>query len=174
MTDRIQEMLDRSDLLELVNRYARGLDRCDVDQLKAVFFDDATVNMISFSGSAHAFAETTPAALRVHAVTTSHLTSNCLFEIAGDRATGESYLISISVMKDGDASKPAIHVGRYLDRFERRNGEWKIACRTIIIDLEVAGSFPAGVHALMPKSDEQRHPDDASYSLRSWLTETRG
>ncbi|WP_313802954.1 nuclear transport factor 2 family protein [Sphingobium sp.] len=170
MTDCLQALYDRSDLLELVNRYARGLDRCDVDQLKAVFFEDATVDMISFSGHAHAFAETTLAALRVRAVTTSHLTSNCLFEIAGDRATGESCLISISVMKDGEAGKPAIHVGRYLDRFERRNGEWKIACRTIVIDLEVAAAFPASTHVVMPKGDEQRHPDDGSYALRSWLT----
>ena len=26
-------------------------------------------------------------------------------------------------------------MGRYIDRFERRNGEWKIADRTVLMDL---------------------------------------
>lgn len=169
MNDRIQALLDKSDLQDLVNTYARGLDRCDPELLKSVFFEDATVEMISFSGEAHAFAETTLAALKVHAATTSHFTTNCLFEIDGDNAVGESYLISVSVMKDGDDAKPAVHVGRYLDRFQKRNGQWKFIYRSIVIDLEASGEFPPSLHTQIPIGDEKRYPDDRSYALRHWL-----
>lgn len=169
MTDDLQTLLDERNLLGLVNRYARGLDRCDVDQLKAVFFEDSTVNMISFCGNAFDFAEATLAALRTNAATTTHLTSNCIFEISGDRAIGESYLLSMSVMKGENVAKPAVHVGRYLDKFERRDGNWKIANRAIVIDLELSGSFPPALEAIMPTGNERRHPDDELYAMAAWL-----
>lgn len=171
MNDKIQDMLDRNDLLELVNRYARGLDRCDVDALHDVFFDDAQVDMISHAGSARDFVVITLEALRENAVMSSHLTSNSIFEIEGDRAIGESYLISWSVMKADGQPVPATHIGRYLDRFERRDGVWKFIYRKVIIDLSLLSKISDGINFELPDAESHRHPADAVYGERAWLTE---
>src|SRR3546814_18388330 len=61
-----------------------------------------------------------------------HIVGNGRVDIDGDIARSESYLVSCQdVLADG-VRKTRIRAGRYVDRFERRNGTWKIAARTMI------------------------------------------
>lgn len=169
MDKKLRNLLVRNELLDLVNRYARALDRCDTAELSSLFFDDAQVEMISHVGLALDFVELTLAALREHAIVSSHLTSNSIFEIAGDRAIGESYLISWSATRGEGGPLPATHVGRYLDRFECRDGVWKFISRKVVIDLSLSGPVPDAVTAHLPDPDAHRHPLDAVYAEKAWL-----
>src|SRR3546814_20379441 len=86
---------------------------------------------------------------------TVHALGNMLIEVEGDVAHSESYLIANCVLK-GDRAKvedtfgPSYAAkfdwdevagiphefffgGRYFDRFERRNGEWRIAERMLLM-----------------------------------------
>jgi hypothetical protein len=58
---------------------------------------------------------------------------NILIRLDGARARVESYLWSASVLP-GDATREVVVSGRYLDRFERRNDEWRIAERWVVHD----------------------------------------
>ena len=78
---------------------------------------------------------------------TQHLVGNLLIEVDGDTAWSEAYWTAyhrIAKGKESDMGFLAEHdtsidedvfvSGRYIDRFERRNGEWKIAKRQGVHD----------------------------------------
>jgi 3-phenylpropionate/cinnamic acid dioxygenase small subunit len=68
--------------------------------------------------------------------TSMHNISNVLIELDGDVARCESYsIVIVRIRKDG-GDVDWLHAGRYVDRFERRNGEWRIAYRTVVYDVE--------------------------------------
>ena len=54
----------------------------------------------------------------------------------GDIAQVESYVLAWHPVYDEQAGREthALAGGRYLDRFERRDGEWKIADRRVVLD----------------------------------------
>src|SRR3546814_12226432 len=81
------------------------------------------------TGSAFAQAIKPPAAPRPGRM---HILGNERVDIDGDIARSESYLVSCQdVLADG-VRKTRIRAGRYVDRFERRNGPWKLATPTTI------------------------------------------
>lgn len=68
--------------------------------------------------------------------TSMHNICNVLIEVGGDIARCESYVtVIVRIPQDGRAVDWT-HAGRYVDRFERRDGEWRIAYRTVVYDLE--------------------------------------
>lgn len=131
---RLLALLDKQACSELVYRLARAIDRCDADALRSVFHADATDDHGSFTGSASDFI---PWVLGVLAGMrqTQHLITNVLVDVAGDFARGESYFLAQhSVPAEGDTENFVTVAGRYLDRFERRDGEWRIAHRSAVYD----------------------------------------
>jgi hypothetical protein len=50
--------------------------------------------------------------------------------VRGDRAVGECYVIANATADGTDT----LSGGRYIDAYERRNGVWKIASRTFVLD----------------------------------------
>jgi hypothetical protein len=62
-----------------------------------------------------------------------HQVSNVLVELHGEQAAVESSFLALQT----NAAAPALETflcGRYLDRFERRGSEWRIAQRTVVYD----------------------------------------
>lgn len=132
----IDHILARQALHDLGMAYCRGVDRGDGDLLRSVFHDDATVSVGVFEGSALEFADimVAPAPERVR---TFHSVANEWYDVDGDRAVGESYVIAVSTwLADGQESDGIVG-GRYLDRFERRAGVWKLAHRTFVLDWNI-------------------------------------
>lgn len=58
-------------------------------------------------------------------------------EIDGDVAHCESYVLVILLNNDGESAR--LISGRYIDRLERREGEWKIALRRSTVDVLLSG-----------------------------------
>lgn len=136
---RVAEMLDKMACTELVHRLARGIDRCDADLVRAVFHPDATDDHGMFQGSA---ADFVPWVMQVLAGMrrTQHVIGNVLIEVEGDVAHGEAYFIAHHHLPGADGAGDTFMVaaGRYLDRFERRGGEWRIAHRGAVYDWSTA------------------------------------
>ncbi|WP_373490147.1 nuclear transport factor 2 family protein [Parasphingorhabdus sp.] len=131
---RISDMLDKQDCVELVHRMARAIDRCDGQLIDDLFHPDATDDHGSFKGTAKDFV---PWVLEVLSgmQRTQHIIGNILIELDGDIARGECYFIAHHTIADEDGKTSfMIAAGRYLDRFERRNGEWRIAHRGAVYD----------------------------------------
>lgn len=128
----LQRLLDRQDILDCVSRYARGLDRHDDAMVASAYHPDALDNHGDFTGSADAFI---PWANELHAAdwdAHQHHLTNHVCEIDGDVAHAETYCIGAFRRKDHSMVDMA--GGRYIDRLERRDGQWRIAARTVVME----------------------------------------
>jgi hypothetical protein len=129
----IAELASKQEIAELSARYMRGLDRLDRALLASVFHEDARVNYGFFAGSAKDFVEFAYGALVGH-LANHHMIGQVLIELAGDTATGEVYFQAFHRIVDGGAEKDLFIAGRYVDRYERRGGVWRIAFRAEVND----------------------------------------
>ena len=158
--DKLARLADRVEIEEVLNRYCRGVDRCDEATLAAVYHDDAIDDHGTFTGPAREFATwaTKGAARSWHS--SHHTVHNVLVDWAGpDTAQVESYVLGIN-RRAGEDGQIELFAGRYVDRFERRGGEWRIAHRRALRDVDTlldrkrwAGRIPEG----------GRFPDDPAY-----------
>ena len=130
----IDAMLSRQTLQELLTAYCRGVDRGDSDLLASIFHDDATVITGVFNGAAQEFAREIVRSVDETSVRVFHSINNVWLEVAGDRAVGECYALAVQTVNGPDGLLDILVGGRYLDRFERRDGVWKIAQHTFVLD----------------------------------------
>jgi hypothetical protein len=63
---------------------------------------------------------------------THHMITNHSCELDGDVAHTESYFFA--VLKSLSSEEVTLAGGRYVDRFERRKGQWKIAARKCMVE----------------------------------------
>lgn len=90
-----------------------------------------------------------------------HVLANCLIEFAGaDRALVETYFSTYQRLSPeaGDARRAYLRgapirgneavegtvFGRYVDIFERRDGAWRVAKRTVVFEVYKGAPAPAG------------------------------
>lgn len=130
---KIQELLDKQEIAELCARYMRGLDRLDHDLLRSVYHDDATDHRGFFTGGPDAFCELAITLLGEH-LSNHHMIGQTLIDVEGDVAFGEIYFRAFHRVLEHGLERDFIVWGRYVDRYERRGGTWKIAHRTELND----------------------------------------
>ena len=127
---KLRAMLDRHEIHQVMLRYGRGLDRLDNELARSCYWDDATEDHGHFVGHPDQFipwADGTSLAFE----STQHAILNHFCDLQGDDAYTETYYQFTGI------AKTAPHfgsVGRYIDHFQRRNGEWRIANRVTIIE----------------------------------------
>jgi hypothetical protein len=128
----VDMLLSRAKIQDLLARYCQSLDRCDIDRLRTIFWPEATHSM--FDGSILDFPDFSMAQLRTMD-STMHSLANCVIEFDGcDRARSETYAIAHHEIPSEKGQTYVVAGGRYLDRFERRSGEWRILERIYLID----------------------------------------
>ncbi|MCA0240685.1 MAG: nuclear transport factor 2 family protein [Proteobacteria bacterium] len=170
----VQALLDREAIRDCLFHYCRGIDRADEALLRSTYWDDAQDCHGAYRGSADGFiAQAIPRLRRggrgVHQV------SNILIELHGSVAAVESSFLALQV----GAAQPRLETflaGRYVDRFEKRAGEWRVADRTVVYDWieererpELADDDAALFGARQPTG--QRGAADPVYAL---LRQVRG
>lgn len=135
MTDRgLQHLLDRIAIEDCLHRYCHAVDRCDAELLRTVYWSDGSDDHVFWSGNAMDFVDFCIPILKSRGQTL-HAISNIMMRINGDEARVQCYYDAIErvIRKDGSANDVTF-LGRYLDRFEKREGEWKIKARKVVID----------------------------------------
>lgn len=150
----IEDLVARRDIYAVLTRYSRALDRCDVDLMRSVYWPDGTDSHGVFDGNAADFADFIVREIQEWFEVTMHGLMNVHMEIAGDRASTETYLFAYHKVRADKADEifgsrymrmyagkgldAEHHIfyfgGRYLDRFERRGGEWRILHRKVVMD----------------------------------------
>jgi ketosteroid isomerase-like protein len=157
----LRELLDRQAIRDCVHRYARGLDRHDDEMIASAYHEGALDRHGDFLGSV---AEFIPWANALHAAEWvahhHHLTTHNV-ELDGDTAHAETYCIGTFLRKDGSAVDMA--GGRYIDRLERRDGEWKIAAREVVIEWACAADARSSRFSTDPFPDGTWDTTDLSY-----------
>jgi hypothetical protein len=127
-------LLARATIQDILARYSRALDRCDIDILKSVFWPDAHDDHGMFVGNIDEFAEFSMKTLATMD-RTMHLVANCVIDFDdADHARSETYIVAWHDIAGDIATSHLVAGGRYLDRFERRSGEWRILERVFISD----------------------------------------
>jgi len=156
-------LLDKAQIHDALMRYSRGVDRGDVELLMSVFHPEATLDMGRGPMSAATLAE---GITKMTATGTMHFIGNEYVEVDGDTAYSETYFISYATI--ADSGKPATRSrgGRYLDRFERRDGEWKIARRLLVDEWSRLDELPAPMGP-PPGRVGLRSKDDPVYTFRA-------
>lgn len=124
-------MVDRQEIHDALTRFSRGMDRFDRDIFLSAFHDDATIAAGNFVGGPIDLYEWARATHELGQVSTHHNLLNHTCDIDGDTAHTETYYLFVGRNHD---DTNWIAGGRYIDRVERRDGQWRIALRTNVIE----------------------------------------
>ena len=159
----LQQLIDKQEIYDVVMRYCRGVDRGDAALLASAYWPDATDD---HPGDQHFTGETIGpemvASMLRNMQSTNHQITTQTIEVDGAAAVGESYSLGNHVMSDGRRLRTLV---RYLDRFEKRDGEWRIVHRHCLNDaVEV---LPPDESKLGPPPPGCRDRSDPSYEFLS-------
>jgi SnoaL-like domain len=122
-------MLDKEAIRDVLYRYCRGVDRSDHQLMISAFHRGAIANINGVDYVADRLAEDVTSTFRSGG---QHFYTNILIEVDGDLAFVETYWISVSLVDGDGGEQTRIRGARAIDRFERRNGEWRIAARKVV------------------------------------------
>lgn len=165
MTMTIEELIAKQEIADLVGQYMRGLDRLDPVLLRSVFHDTAYMDYGFFKGGPDEFVEMAYNALKDH-LANHHLIGQTNIEIQQDVAVGEIYFQAFHRIVVNDEQRDLFISGRYVDRYEKLDGEWKIMYRSEINDWARDDPATDGYFELQPDSLRgARKPDDPIYSV---------
>lgn len=138
----VQQLADREAIRDVVTRYAHGIDRLDGPHMKSAYWPDAIDDHGSFVGNAHEFVDRCMAShgrfrSTMHCVLNHAIT----LDADGQHATGEVY--NVTYLFRIDPHTLDTWHGRYLDRYEQRDGEWRIIHRTCVHEASTSVPMPA-------------------------------
>jgi ketosteroid isomerase-like protein len=117
-------------------RYAHAVDARDYDAVAACYWPDAHDEHADFSGDAVAYVAWLREVLPP-ITTLTHQFTNVLVEVHSPVAATSSAYCTNTLVFAGAAGEPDTHTTsclRYVDRFEQRDGEWRIADRRVRTD----------------------------------------
>src|SRR4051812_49259220 len=137
----LQRLVDEADCRALLMRYGPAVDWQDRAGLETIFWPDGDVDLGVFKGKG----SEAPAFLLQNAgqsLRRCHITTSLSLRLDGDSAHAESCAITHAVTGGGEAGLVThLFVGRYLDRLERRRGEWRIASRRYLLHGAVSEAY---------------------------------
>lgn len=135
MDRKLHVLVSTEAIRQVIFRYCRAIDRRDRQLLASVYWPDAKESRSSdFQGDSEGFLNWVFALLD-GMERTQHFIGNTLIEVDGDKARAESYFRAYHRIRGGKAAWTDEFVsGRYIDRFECRGGEWRIAERVVGLD----------------------------------------
>lgn len=159
---RLQALMDRQAIADVIVTIARGIDRYDQILLGRLIDPAASLDMggdVPMTGADFVAALKPPATPRPGRM---HVVSNQSIEVSGDEARAESYITScMDMLKDGTPHS-RIRAGRYLDRFVRRGDGWVLVSR-MMVD-EWGRVDPIALDATPGRNRGAPAPGDASYA----------
>jgi len=164
----VRDLAARRDIMDACQRYMRGQDRLLPELQRSAFHDGAYVDCGLYAGSGAGFVDFAQGFLR-ELKGSQHLIGQSQIKVEGDVADGEIYFIAWHRVVENGEDKDLFVAGRYVDRYEKRNGEWRIAKRRELIDW--ARTDPAADRFMKDYADKlvvgARGDDDFSVT-RDW------
>jgi hypothetical protein len=133
----LRAIADKLEIHEVLVRYCRAIDRGDPELLASVYHEGAVDRhgQFQFTDARTQFPPVTVPRLDAMRGVAQHHMTNWLIELDGEAAAVESYFIAFQPVPHEDGREVRTFVGgRYLDRFERRDGRWAIVERSVVLD----------------------------------------
>lgn len=145
-SQKIEVLLVKQEIRDVLSRYCRGLDRMDKEMAYSVWHADGSAHYYDmFEGSGHDFVDWVWQAhvpMQCH----SHQITNVLTEVDGDKAVSEAY-VTVVLWTLPDAESKQMEIvgrGRYLDRWSKRDGRWAIDHREHVLDMQTLHKLDKG------------------------------
>lgn len=132
--DILHEVHARLQIEDHMHRWARGADRNDRDLMLSVFHAGAAVDYGTYRGPVEKFVDWVMKMHTEDLTHTRHKIFNMLIELEGDSATSEAGVDCTLGFIGRNGRSELLLLGRYLDRWEKRDGVWKIAHRRSAVD----------------------------------------
>lgn len=148
----IDDMLARHEIMNVMARFMRGIDRHDAELMASVFHPDAMDDHTMYIGPGKELGKTVNAFHEsVKWPAHQHFLSNINIELDGDTAHSEAYVVAVGRRPDKTLT---IGGARYCDRWEKRSGAWLIAARVVVWEWQNTPEdndhcekiFPLGTH----------------------------
>lgn len=132
--DDLQALLERDRIRQCIIRLARGEDRRDAAMISASYWPDSVTDYGVFAGTfAQYLAWVVPGSPALPV--TQHVLGQSYIELKSSTvALVETHCTSYHRVKMEKEDRDTVVGGRYLDRFENRGGDWRIARRTMLYD----------------------------------------
>lgn len=162
---KLAELVDRHEIHQVLLRYARGLDRLDNALARSCYWDDAIEDHGHFVGTPDDFIPWADGTTLMFEAT-QHAILNHFCDLQGDEAFCETYYHFSGVTAEGPNF---MSTGRYIDHFQKRGGEWRIANRVTIVegtyDVPKAAGSPSSktAYTLEEPCQATRDRNDVSY-----------
>lgn len=131
---RQDELCSKEAIRDCIYRINRGMDRIDRELMLSGFHAGARIRWGTVeSMDLNVFIE---AAIKMQHATSrvQHLVGNILIQLQGELADVESYEIARHLTPLGNEKKDLIIASRYVDKFRRRDGDWRIERRDKVVD----------------------------------------
>jgi len=127
---RLQAVEDQLSINQTIARYCRALDWLDESLLRTCYTNDADIDYGFYKGDVSGFY---PVVMQIERATLhrSHFLSNVAIQLRDDFAEVECYGIATSTF---DNAVLNVFGGRYLNRFQRVDGDWLICKSNYILD----------------------------------------
>lgn len=160
----LRQQKDRAEIEAALLRYTRGVDRHDKELMLSAYWPDAFDDHGVYEAEAEAFCDWAIGWHGEFQTKHHHGIHNTTIELDGDQAHAETYYTFWGENRQGP---PQLSFGRYVDRFEKRNGEWRIAHRVCVNEMTAtltATEIPDAWKDLMFKTGPNtRDRTDISY-----------
>jgi hypothetical protein len=131
---RTQRLWAESEIRRVLLRYARGVDRLDLELVRACYHPDATDSHGSFDGTVDEYLTWVERVLRRYDAT-MHFLGNPLVELTDERtAAVETYGMAFHRAAGGPPERNLVTGFRFVDRFECRDDDWRIARRVAVTE----------------------------------------
>ena len=123
----LQQLVDREAIRDCLLRGALGNDLQDAVLWKSAYWPDAYEDHAWYRGNAHAFVDETVPMLVDMMDEAWHQVGNMMIQVEGDHARAQTYYFSYCRLKQPNEGRRDLFAGgRYVDKLEKRNGEWRI------------------------------------------------
>jgi hypothetical protein len=135
----LEQLVAQQEIRDVLIRYTRGIDRMDVELVRSTYHPDAHDDHGAYQGGVEGFLAWFRDALSYFDAT-MHFIGNQLVELEPDEP-GHDLVTAL----------------RYVDRMERRDGEWRIADRRCVFDWTrrdpIVGEWEQGPEVLQGRRD---------------------
>jgi len=136
MTDpqaKLDQRLSRMEIVEAMWRYSHAVDRHDNAMMEGLFWPDCEISYTNlFTGDRAKFLTWANPHHEEAYINHQHHTTVHVIDIDGDTASAEHYCIVFLQRRDGSI---LLSSGRYLQQWERREGEWRILVREFMPEM---------------------------------------
>jgi SnoaL-like domain len=133
----LARLLAKDAISDAILRFARGADSSDLELMRSAYWPDATDDHGNFSGNALEFTVFAIEVLKRFRATMHFITNIAISFPSARQAHAECYFYAYHEHlpeSEGDPTMVTLVGGRYIDRFEERDGEWRILARVVTMD----------------------------------------